>query len=257
MKKNNNEINLKEQYIQTKNYKVFCKFYDQGFKNTIILVHGLGVSGKYMEPVAKYLAQSFNVYIPDLPGFGKSHKPKNVLNIEEHADFLNEFIEHLNIKKVIYLANSFGTQVVVEYALKYPLKSKALILIAPTVDPNQRTLIQQAKSLVIDLQYEPLWQRVRAIIDYHKAGTFRMLKTAKISVDDRIEKKLPKIKIPALVMRGTKDPFISKKWANKTIDLLSNGTLVEINGKGHTLNSNSPQQVTKEVIKFLKTNNVN
>lgn len=42
----------------------------------VILVHGVVVSSSYMMPTAELLAPNYRVYAPDLPGYGKSDKPK-------------------------------------------------------------------------------------------------------------------------------------------------------------------------------------
>src|SRR5947208_3308850 len=47
----------------------------------IVLVHGIGVSGRYLMPTATRLAQIFRVYVPDLPGFGLSTKPPEILDV--------------------------------------------------------------------------------------------------------------------------------------------------------------------------------
>ena len=52
----------------------------------VVLVHGLGVSGTYMLPTAVELAPHYPVFMPDLPGFGKSAKPAHVLTIPELTD---------------------------------------------------------------------------------------------------------------------------------------------------------------------------
>src|SRR5687767_14905256 len=36
----------------------------------VVLVHGLGVSSRYMVPIARHLAPDFRVFAPDLQGFG-------------------------------------------------------------------------------------------------------------------------------------------------------------------------------------------
>ena len=38
---------------------------------TVVLVHGLSVSSGYMVPTVLRLAPYYQVYAPDLPGFGK------------------------------------------------------------------------------------------------------------------------------------------------------------------------------------------
>ena len=46
-----------------------------------VLVHGVGVSGRYMLPVARVLARDHSVYVPDLPGYGKSGRPPRATGI--------------------------------------------------------------------------------------------------------------------------------------------------------------------------------
>jgi len=55
---------------------------------TVVLVHGLVVSGRYMLPTLELLAPAFRVYSPDLPGFGKSEKPPRVLDVAGLSDAL-------------------------------------------------------------------------------------------------------------------------------------------------------------------------
>src|SRR5215217_659764 len=47
----------------------------------VVLLHGLVVSSRYMVPTAEQLASHHSAYALDLPGFGKSAKPRHVLTI--------------------------------------------------------------------------------------------------------------------------------------------------------------------------------
>ena len=49
----------------------------------VVLVHGLGVSRRYMVPIARHLAPDLQVFAPDLPGFGWSDKPGHALTIRQ------------------------------------------------------------------------------------------------------------------------------------------------------------------------------
>jgi len=42
----------------------------------------------YMIPTASVLTADFRVYVPDLPGFGDSGKPEEILNVPQLADWL-------------------------------------------------------------------------------------------------------------------------------------------------------------------------
>ena len=58
----------------------------------VVLVHGLVVSSRYMMPLAELLSLHYRVYVPDLPGFGKSDKPPRALNVAELSDALNAWM---------------------------------------------------------------------------------------------------------------------------------------------------------------------
>ncbi len=55
---------------------------------TVVIVHGLGLSHRYLMPTAERLAPLARVFVPDLPGFGKSDKPERVLDVTELGDVL-------------------------------------------------------------------------------------------------------------------------------------------------------------------------
>ena len=65
--------------------------------STVVLVHGLSVSSGYMVPTAVRLAQYHHVYLPDLPGFGKSAKPSHILTIPELADALADWMQAMEL----------------------------------------------------------------------------------------------------------------------------------------------------------------
>src|ERR1700736_2151867 len=79
---------------------------------TFVLVHGLGVSSRYMIPLAKHLARSARVFAPDLPGFGKSPGPCRVLNVPELAEALLEWTQTRIHGPLVLVGHSFGCQVV-------------------------------------------------------------------------------------------------------------------------------------------------
>ena len=52
----------------------------------VVPVHGLGLSCRYMVPLARHPAGDFRVFAPDLPGFGDSGRPREVLDVPGLAD---------------------------------------------------------------------------------------------------------------------------------------------------------------------------
>ena len=110
----------------------------------VVLVHGMVVSSRYMAPLAEHLAPRANVYAPDLPGYGQSYKPWPVLSVPELADALAAWMNRRNIERAHFVANSFGCQVLVELALRHPMRIDRLVLQGPTADPAPRSAAARA-----------------------------------------------------------------------------------------------------------------
>ena len=101
-----------------------------------VLIHGLGMSSRYMMPTACLLAPHGIVHVPDLPGFGKSEKPRHVLSIAELSDCLHEWLAARNISSPVLIGNSVGAQVIADYAARYPEGLRCAVLVAPTRIPG-------------------------------------------------------------------------------------------------------------------------
>src|SRR5215211_5010220 len=59
----------------------------------VVCVHGVGVSSRYMVATMAELASTFDVYAIDLPGFGLTDKPPEVLDVVGLADALAGWIQ--------------------------------------------------------------------------------------------------------------------------------------------------------------------
>lgn len=218
----------------------------------VILVHGLGVSSRYMIPTAVRLASQCSVYAIDLPGFGRSEKPRRVLNLTELAEALAAWMRESGLEQAVLLANSIGCQIVVEMALRYHELVERLILVSPTVDREARTAPRQFFRLLLDIPREPLTLPFIALVDYLQAGMGRAAQTFGYALQDRIEEKLPHVRQPALVVRGARDPIVSERWAEEVNGLLSESRLVVIQNAAHGVNYNSPEELARVVFDFVK-----
>src|SRR3712207_6370394 len=87
---------------------------------TVVLVHGLVVSGLYMMRTLKLLAQTHRVYAPDLPGFGASEKPARTLGVEDLSEVLVAWMQAIGLRSAALVGNSVGCQVITELAVRHP-----------------------------------------------------------------------------------------------------------------------------------------
>lgn len=217
----------------------------------IVLVCGLCVSSNYMVPAALELAENADIYCPDLPGFGKSSKPEQVLNISELSEALAAFMRESKIERCVLIGHSFGCQIAGEFALRYPEKVERLVLAAPSGDPSINSGFRYFGRLILDAPREPLSLIPIAINDYLAAGLKRGLQTFRFAQQDCLEEKLPLIKTPTLVVWGSKDPIVSREWTEKMTELLPNGNLMCIEGAAHAVNYNSPIKFARIIQEFL------
>ena len=220
-------------------------------KLPLVLIHGLGVSGRYMMPTAERLARCRPVLVPDLPGFGQSDKARAALDVPQIADLLAKWLPRLGYNRAAFLGNSLGCQVIVDFAVRYPECIDRAVLIAPTVDRRHPTMPRQLLRGFRDLWREPwsLWPILAS--DYWTTGSKRMYQTFRSALRDPVEEKLPHMKCPTLVVRGARDPIVPQRWAQEVAALLPKGRLVILQGAAHAANYAAPEALTRAVCPFL------
>ncbi len=221
------------------------------YSPSIVLVHGLGVSSRYMMPTAERLSNHARVFAPDLPGFGRSRRPRRALSIPELADALAAWMKANELEQAILIGNSLGAQIIVDFAVRYPQHIEQAVLIAPTIDPRARQFMRQVARLLLDALREPLGLLPIAIGDYLRAGLARGARTLRHALADRIEDKLPLMSTRTLVVRGGRDPIVPQDWMEDASRLLPDARLVVINDAAHAVNYNAPDALVREVLQFL------
>ncbi len=218
----------------------------------VVLVHGLVVSSRYMIPTAQKLAPHHKVYVPDLPGFGRSEKLPSVLGLAGLSDSLAAWIETVGLESAVLVGNSVGCQVIADLALRHPERVERVVLQGPTMDPEARTTLRQAARLALDGTREPPSLLPIMLLDYLSAGLRRSFSTFQHALKDRIEEKLPHVRVPTLVVRGERDPIVPQRWAERVARLLPKGRLVVVPGAAHTMNYAAPSELARIVRVFAR-----
>jgi 2-hydroxy-6-oxonona-2,4-dienedioate hydrolase len=212
-------------------------------KPALVMVHGLGVSGRYLKPTGRLLAPYYRVYIPDLPGFGRSEKATPALNLEELTRILADWMDTQGLEKAHFYANSLGCQLMARFAVEFPDRVQSLVMGGPTVDRRNRNWIGQLLRLALDAPLEPPALLIIALQDYLAAGPLRIFKTGAYGLEDAIEERLPAINRPVLVVRGEMDPIASQVWVQEVAARLPKGRWSVIPGVAHALNYSAPAQL--------------
>ncbi|MBG0567356.1 alpha/beta fold hydrolase [Actinoplanes aureus] len=196
-----------------------------------VLLHGLAVSHRYLMPTAAALPGS--VFVPDLPGFGLSGTPARVLTTEQHAEVVAAWMDAVGLAGAHVLGNSFGCQIAVELAIRRPDLVASLTLVGPTVDPAAPTAFAQIRRWAHDLLSEDPHQLPMILTDFRDAGPRRVLRTLGYAVGHHIERRIPLVEAPILILRGQYDPIAPADWTAHATSLARRGSTGDLPGAAH------------------------
>ncbi len=215
-----------------------------------VLLHGLAVSHRYLMPTAAALPGS--VFVPDLPGFGLSGKPAAVLTTEQHAAVVATWMDQAGLRGAHVLGNSFGCQVAVELAIRRPDLVSSLVLVGPTVDPAGPTAGAQVRRWLRDLLREDPQQLPMILTDFRDAGPRRVLRTLRHSVRHHIERRLPLVEAPVLILRGAHDPIAPADWTARAASVTRAGRTGEVPRAAHNAVTTAGSRVAEQAAAFTR-----
>lgn len=250
---------LYKKYVTVNGYRILTRFSAGQAEYpgpAVICVPGLALSGRYMVPAGFHLSRTLPVYIPDFPGLGDSQKTQKVFSLSELADFTVEWMRKLGLEKAVFLGNSYGAQIVTEIAVRRPEKVLAAVLIGLSADPKNRTYWRQFCRWLTGIFFESPAEFPIVTGDYFKCGFRQVLKSAHFCITDRVEKRLPRLRCPVLLMRGEFDFISPQRWMNEAAEMIPHSEKYVIPRKGHTPNFNAGPEIAWTAIDFLLRNGV-
>lgn len=201
---------------------------------TFVLVHGIGMGHRYWSDLADALAREGRVLALDLPGFGEAPEPRHPYTMSESGAYLAELIAAEGLDApVVLVGHSMGTQIVTETAVQHPELVASVVLIAPTVNPRERSAVVQGIRLLGDPSLTRPKVVVLGIRSYLQAGPRWYFKKLGQMLAHRIELVLPDVAAPTLVVRGEHDRLAPRPWAEEVALLLPHGRYVEVPQRGH------------------------
>jgi len=111
----------------------------------LLMLHGNPQTHAMWHKVAPELVDNYTLICPDIPGYGKSFKPKLSENHEGYskvnmAKDINEFMSLLNYDSFYLIAHDRGARIAHRLALDFPDKILKMILldIIPTIEHFER-----------------------------------------------------------------------------------------------------------------------
>lgn len=102
-----------------------------GKGSPVLFIHGLGSSG-YIEWrfTLPEFVKSHRVFAPDLPGYGRSDKPRTArYGIPYFGRVIDRYMESRGLREAVVVGTSMGGRIALELALHYPDRVGKLILV--------------------------------------------------------------------------------------------------------------------------------
>lgn len=254
---------------------------------TLLFIHGLGSYMPVWQKNIASLESQFRCIAVDLPGYGKSSKNDYPYSLHFFSETLIQFIDQLQLKKVIPVGHSMGGQIAVTMALKYPDRFSRLILLAPA---GFETFNETEKNWLLGVSTPQFYLSLpeEQIVRNFHLNFVTFPADAQFMIDDRLFMKktreyerycrmipqcvaamlkepvferLPEMKMPVLVVYGENDALIPNRLlhpalstlqiAQSGLQRLKNGQLVTIPQCGHMLQWEGATTLNTAITEFI------
>ena len=231
--------------IEVKGAKINYEVSGEG--KPVVLVHGWLTSLETMQPIKKHLEKHFKVYALDVIGMGKSELPDKPLNTDDFGDFLNEFLEKLNIENPILIGHSNGGRMIINLAGRNLRKVNKIVLIdsagiVPKRKPKYYIRVYTFKFFKKVSNIFPKTEMFNNIKERmlgkfgssdYKNSPEVLRKTMSIILNEDQKYLMPNIKVPTLLIWGEKDTATPIEDAKTMEKLIPDSGLVSYKGRGH------------------------
>lgn len=254
----------------------------------VILIHGLADEADTWRHLISPLATYNRVIAPDLPGFGRSEKPKRSYTISFFLNVLTDLLDTLAVERAILIGHSLGALIAQSFALQSPQRVNRLVLIGGSlVARSQKINLATFLFLVPGLgeyfynrlrknprsayrSLEPYYYNLESLPEADKEFLFKRVtervwddgqRRAFLSTIRNLARWLPGqqrdlptrlagLDIPTLVIWGEDDQMNPVANANALVSVQPTAKLVVIPRSGHNLHQENAQAVL-EVIRAI------
>jgi pimeloyl-ACP methyl ester carboxylesterase len=244
-----------------------------GDKPVLFMAHGYSDDGLCWTDLAKNLEADYDIILADARGHGLSDPPSKSDAADAQVEDLAGLIRELDLEKPIIMGHSMGSSSAAWFAAKYPNVPRAVILEDPRLIPRPpgasrsgsnadqqeerrlQTLARNNESyedlLAKCMENSPGWSRsecrywARSKRLYHPDLAYR-------STGERpaIDELFTKIMAPTLILKA--DAKGETRTKNEAVaGLLSNGTLVHVEGAGHCVHRDQMDRSLATLKAFL------
>jgi pimeloyl-ACP methyl ester carboxylesterase len=254
-------------FININGTKTFYRIKEKG-SHPILFIHGAACNSSLWKFQLKYFGQKWNVIAIDLMGHGKSalSLPPSKISIKQYADFIDKFLEALNIKDATLIGHSMGGAISIQFCLEHPEKVLSLGLINTGAklgaNPQLLNMLRSdfRKTITVGLESTLGKSSSRNDAEARQVIINEMLKIdpsvglADFEACDAFDSResISKIRKPTLIVGGSED-LLTPPWFQQYLhEKIENSILKIIDGAGHFSMIEKPQEFNAVLAEFLE-----
>jgi len=234
----------------------------------LVVIHGGSEGAVAWMSNVEELAENYTIYVPDLPGFGRSQPIDGDYYIPELAEFVDEFSRSLGLESFYLMGHSLGGGIVLNYTLRFPHKIKKLVLISSMCLGREialwvrflshRVFCQSLGRAALAILRSVKWLagKLFAPFDFgapfckasiHLGSSLTTLKEQTTVVVGQ----LSEILVPTLVVWGAKDPIVPVRQAYAAAQLIPDCQLKVFEDCGHSVYREEMREFSRLLTGFL------
>lgn len=252
-------VTIKDGFVNTAVGRLHYQHAGSG--RAMVLLHSNGSSAYEYEAVLADLGRHFHVYAWDMPGHGDSDPLTKHGNIEFYSDALLSFMDALMIEKATILGSSVGGVIGTDSALRYADRIERLVIVETLLrsEPDWAKGWNRIEQLfAIPYQdFDAVAPRLRNLtpemlvrwnIDRSKAGGKTMTDVMWAIRQYDMERELPGLTVPTMIMFGDKGPAM--EFRNAFSRAMPDAEQVVIDDSGHFPMVDDPDGFVTAVLEF-------
>lgn len=231
--------------IKLDSANIHFEIYGSGEKN-VLLLHGNGESSAHFEKVFEPWSKDYSLIAMDSRGQGKSSFGVKKLTINQIAKDAFALLEALNVEKTYVVGFSDGANVAMSMLLndENGIIEKA-VLAGGNLNPKG---IKEIYQMPIEMGFKMLAKKAMKESSARKKLAVMALMVREPNVQ---AEELSKIKVPVLVMAGSRD-MVKEKHTRLIASSIPNAKLEIIKGCDHAVFYNGAEKSAGLVLDFLK-----
>lgn len=240
----------------------------------LVFLHGIGGAARAWRNQLDAFSDRYHVIAWDMPGYGGS-VPLQSTSIPALAAALKDFLNDIGAVKPILVGHSIGGMIVQQLLVHDPILAEYVVLAQTSPAFGQRdgdwqkqfldarlgpldrgeTMAALAPGVVAGLvgdDADPAGvELARACMASVPEASYRAAMMSMLGFD--LRKALAQIRVPTLVISGSKDNNAPASMVKKMASFIPNATYVELEGVGHLAALERPAEFNAVLDDFLRT----